>query len=138
LVELIAVLVGAAGCMWVAVVFGSLQFNDLWPTPGLFFIEIVSLGLIALFSRLGDTRTTSRDYGAITWIVSGALLAFVLLGILSIGPFLIPSMFAFALAGACGDLRKGRNMPVHIRLAFVAAVAQAGLIAMFLILSSGR
>lgn len=134
-VEWVAVFVGAAGSVWVAVVFGSQQFNNLWPTPGLYLLEIVILGLIALFSRLVDTGAVSFDYGAITWVVSGALLAFVILGGFSIGPFIFPSMIAFALAAACGDLRQGRKIPVHIGYALVAAVAQAALIAILLILS---
>ncbi len=127
---------GAVVCIGVAIATASQQFGDLWPTPGLYLLEIILLALVALASRLLDTGLVKTDYGAITWMTGGVLLAFVILAGFSIGPYLFPSMLAFWLAAAAGDQRQRRPIPPHLALALVAAVFQAGLIGLLLLLSS--
>ncbi|HEX7975977.1 MAG TPA: hypothetical protein VF498_16330 [Anaerolineales bacterium] len=132
---------GAAVCLAVVDLFALQQLDELWPLPGLYFIEIVLLGLLGVTSRLGDTNPASAAlWGAIPWGVGGALLSFVILGGFSIGPFLIPAMLAFWLAGAIADLRQGRSIAGHLGLAVMAALFQGALIfaVLFLFLSPQR
>ena len=128
-------LFGAVVCVGVAIGFASQQSHDLWPAPGLYFLEIILLALLALFSRVADVGAVKRDYSLITWLAGGALLAFVILGGFSIGPFLLPAMLAFWLAATLGDLRQQRPIPAHLALTLVAAVFQAALIGILLLVS---
>lgn len=131
-------LFGAAGCVVVVIAFASQQFYDLWPTPGLYFMEIIFLALLALISKVVEIKPVKMDDSVISWVTGGALLAFVILAGFSMGPFLFPPMLSFWLAAAAGDMRQKRPILTHLALALVAAVFQAALIGIFLLLSSAR
>ncbi|HEX9012253.1 MAG TPA: hypothetical protein VF813_02010 [Anaerolineaceae bacterium] len=130
--------------MSVPVLFAPNQHGDLWPAPGIYFIEIVLAGLAGFASRVMDTGgavfplgSGRISPGAVTWAAAGMLLAFVVLGMFSIGPLLFPAMLAFGAAAALGDRRQGRALLPHLGLALAAALVQAGIIALVLVLGKG-
>ena len=129
-------LIGAVICVGVAIMAASMQFNDLWPTPGIYLLELILLGMLAMASRILDRGEPKTDYGTVTWAAGGILLAFVILAGFSIGPFLFPAMLAFWLAAAAGDLRQNRAILPHLGIALIAAVFQGGIIGLFLLLTS--
>ena len=129
-------LLGAAICVFVVIAFASQQFNDLWPAPGLYFLEIIILALLVLVSKVVAIKPVIMDYSVIPWSAGGALLAFVILAGFSMGPSLFPAMLSFWLAAAAGDMRQRRPVLPHLGLTLVAAVFQAGLIGMLLLFSS--
>jgi hypothetical protein len=133
-IEWVFIFLGTASCVLVVLVFAAQQPNDLWPAPGLYFIEIILLALAALISKFFDTQPEKRDYNIITWIAAGALLAFVILGGFSIGPYLFPAMISFGLAGAAADVRRERPIFPRLGLVLVAAVVQAAFIGIFLLI----
>jgi hypothetical protein len=133
--EWVFVLAGTVLCVWVALVFASYQSSNLWPVPGLYFLEIILVAVFSLTSRILDVGPVSIDYGLITWLAGGILLAFVILGGFSIGPSLFPAMLAFWLAAALGDVRQRRPMLAHLAWALVAALFQGALIGVILLIS---
>ncbi len=135
LLEWIFAGLGAAVCLAVIVLFASQQLDDLWPTPGLYFIEIGLLGLLGVASRWEDRNAAAAAWGAVPWGVGGMLLLFVILGFLSIGPFLLPAMLAFYLAGITADLRRRRGLSGHIGVAMSAVLLQGILIFAVLMLT---
>ncbi|HMT20220.1 MAG TPA: hypothetical protein PKE20_03070 [Promineifilum sp.] len=95
--EWVAALVGAANCVIVPLLFAQPGGRD-FPLPGLYFIEIVAVGvLVAIFVALRP-RLSPR-WNAIPWIAAGIILTFVILGGFSIGLYLIPAAIAFAVTG---------------------------------------
>jgi hypothetical protein len=72
-------------CVYVAVVFGWSQASDLFPLPFLYLLEIALLGVGATWISWSGRRS------AWLWPMSGILVSFVVLGGLSIGPYLIPA-----------------------------------------------
>lgn len=129
-------LLGATVCVGVAIAFASQQFNDLWPTPGLYFLEIIFLALLVLISKLVEDKPVKMEHSLVPWTAGGVLLAFVILAGFSMGPFLFPAMVSFWLAALAGDLRQRRPILPHLALALVAMVFQAALIGILLLLSS--
>jgi hypothetical protein len=136
LAELILSFLAAAICIAAGLVVASWQPGDFWPLPGAYMIEVAAVSLIGLLSRARDTSPSNVDWGAVTWAASGVLLAFVILGGFSIGPFLAPAMLALALAGLLGDLRQGRGPLPHAGLMLVAALLQSAL--MFVVIGLFR
>ncbi len=134
--EWVLALVGAVICVGVAILVVSLQPDNLWPAPGIYLLELILLGMLALASRAADRGGTRIDYGAIPWVTGGVLLAFVILAGFSIGPLLFPAMLAFWLAAIAGDLRQNRAILPHLGIALIAAVFQAGIIGLFPLLTS--
>jgi len=135
LLEWVLAYFGAAVCLAVVTLFANQQLDDLWPLPSLYFIEIALLGLLGVASRAGDTKPVGAAWGAVPWGVGGALLSFVILGGFSIGPFLVPAMLAFWLAGAAADLRQRRSLARHFGLAMISALLQGALMFAILLLS---
>ncbi len=133
--EWILVLFGAVICVGASIAFASQQSSDLWPTPGLYFLELIFLALLTLMSRVANIGFIKVESSAIDWVVGGVLLAFVILGAFTIGPFLFPAILAFWLAATIGDIRQKHPVFSHLALSLVAAVSQAALMGMFLLLS---
>lgn len=133
--EWIFVLLGAVICVGTSIVFASQQASELWPTPGLYFLELIFLVLLALMSRVANIGFIKVGSSTVDWVVGGVLLAFVILGAFTIGPFLFPAMLAFWLAATIGDIRLKHPVLSHLALSLVAAVSQAAIIGMFLLLS---
>jgi hypothetical protein len=133
-IEWVFALLGAAICVLVVLIFAAQQPDNLWPAPGLYFIEIIFLALATLISKFFESQSGNKDYNIITWIAAGALLAFVILSGFSIGPYLLPAMISFGLAGTAADLRRRRPIFPRLGLALVAAVVQVAFIGIFLLI----
>lgn len=131
--EKLLALVGTAVCVGVPFLFIPGQ-QPLYPLPGLYFLEIVGLGLVALVSLLFDHPPASQ-WAAVPYGAAGVLLAFVVLGAWTIGFFLAPACVAFSLAGVSADRRRGRPMIRHLAIFLIAAFAQAGLMAIMVVIN---
>jgi hypothetical protein len=120
---------GALGCIGTAILFGASissgpMRQQLWPLPGLYFLEFSLLSL-AGFLAVADNRSPQPSrWSALPWIAAGILVTFVVLGGFSIGPALVPGMLAFLLAGVLQDLRQRGDWPRHFMLFMLAAILQ--------------
>ena len=94
-------LLGAAVCVVVAIAFASQQFNDLWLTPGLYFLEIIFLALLVLISKVAEVKPVKMSNSVITWIAGGVLLAFVILCGIQHGAISAPSDVIFLAGSSC-------------------------------------
>lgn len=121
LFEWIAAVIGAITCAAVPLLFVTNQ-QPLFPLPGLYFIEIMLLGLLVL---VATAARPSRWGSTMPWIAAGILLAFVILGGFSIGPPLFPAMVAFVVVGVLADWQTGGKIALHLVLFLSAAVIQA-------------
>lgn len=122
--EWLASLVGAANCILVPAMFAQSQ-RPLFPFPGLYFLQIGLIGLGVLAFVAARPNVNPR-WLALPWVAAGLVLAFVVLGGFSIGPFLIPAFLAFVATGVLVDLQTGGPMGRHLGYLLLAAVAQAG------------
>jgi hypothetical protein len=118
----------AINCLGVALLFAGEQPGSFWPAPGIYLIEIAILGVFGLSSQSLNLPEKHPSGSAVPWLIAGALLAFVILGGFSIGPYLIPATVGFWVAGAISDHRHGRSVGNHIVLSFLAIVAQGTII----------
>jgi hypothetical protein len=129
--EWLAALVGAVNCIFVPLAFAQNQ-GRLFPLPGLYFVEIALLGVLVLVFVAARTGLEAR-WLALPWIAAGIVLAFVILGGFSIGPYLIPAFLAFVVTGVLVDIQTGRAMAKHLGILVVAAVAQGALMALLIL-----
>lgn len=120
----------------VAVISGAQQaafpgtpWQNLFPFPLLYLIEIIALSFLAILSSMPAETEGDRPgwMPALIWIAAGGLLAFVILGGFSIGFYLIPGMLAFVGAGILADRRQNLNIIGHVGVMFLTASIQAAL-----------
>ena len=108
-------LTGAFDCLAVAFLFSLNQsipgkpFANLWPIPGLYFIELIALAGLAIAFIVEQPKPTVFSSPRVPWVSAGIILAFVILGAWSIGPFLLPALLAFLLLGVLEDLSRSFN-----------------------------
>jgi hypothetical protein len=117
-------IVAAINCVIVPLLFA--QQRPLFPLPGLYFIEIISLGILGLTGLL-LVESRSPFWRAVPWIAAGVLLAFVILGGFSIGFFLIPATLAFLLTGYLLNRIEGGRLSKYIGLFLITTILQATL-----------
>ena len=122
--EWVAALVGAVNCILVPAAFAESQ-GSLFPFPGLYLVQIALVGVLVLAFVALRSRLPARG-SALPWLAAGTMLAFVVLGGFSIGPYLTPALLAFVVTGVLVDLQDGESMARHVGYLLVAAVAQAG------------
>jgi hypothetical protein len=131
IIEWAAAITGAVNCAAVPLLFAPTQ-PQLFPLPGLYLLEIALLGLAVLVATAARPASWAKP---VPWIAAGILLAFVILGGFSIGPFLIPALLLFVLAGLLADWQTGGVTGRHIGLFFIAAVVQAVLMGLLLMVA---
>ena len=97
----------------------------MWPLPALYLLEMLAASILGVW----DTWSSeTRQHGAIvTWVVTGILLAFVIIGAWSVGFLFIPVAGLLAGAAVLSDRRQGRSLVVHLGVGLGAALAQAAL-----------
>lgn len=126
--ERILAILAAVFCLSITLVFWiSLSgYQSMWPLPGLYFIEMVSLSVISAFLLIrGDPRGSS-----ITWGAAGVLSAFSILGAFSVGFFYVPVALMFAVLSMIWDVRNKQPVLPHLGIFFVAGIVQSVLMFM--------
>mgnify|MGYP003374854895 CR=1 FL=1 len=92
------------------------------------------VGVLVLAFVVARSRPKTR-WPALPWVAAGIMLAFVVLGGFSIGPFLIPAFLAFLVTGVLVDVQTGAALARHIGLLIVAAVIQGALMALAILIT---
>jgi hypothetical protein len=112
LMEWVFSILGAMNCIVIPIIFSYYQiqfpeggFSNIWPFPAIYFLEIISLGVITVIAVAKIKDKQNSVWSGVPWICSGILLAFVILGAWTIGFFLIPGMILFLLVGVIVDRR---------------------------------
>jgi asparagine N-glycosylation enzyme membrane subunit Stt3 len=100
-------------------------FQDIFPTPGVYFIEITLLGVACLVAVYKDHPDRKSLWNSVPWICAGITLAFVILGAWTIGFFLIPALIAFIIVGILMDRRKEGDSGLHFIYLISSGVAQS-------------
>lgn len=141
LIEILVGFFGAVTCIVVTISFTASELSlyaegvgRLFPIPGIYFLELASIGLTGFISTAFPSRDKSVLWNGMPWICAGILMAFVILGAWSIGFPLIPGMLAFLLAGILMDKRQKGDIALHFILFISAGLAQSTLVLILLFL----
>ena len=81
-------------------------YQNMWPLPGLYFIEMVTLSIISTFLFV---RSDPRDK-FITWVAAGVISAFSILGALSVGFFYLPVALIYTIISVTSDVRNKQKL----------------------------
>ena len=118
-------ILAAVVCLIITLVFwfSISPHQSMWPLPGFYFVEIVSLSFIStlIFVR-GDPRGR-----LMTWVAAGVISAFSFLGAASVGFFYLPVALLFGVISLTWDVRNKRNRPTGLGIFFIAGIAQSAL-----------
>ena len=109
-------LLAAVVCLIITVVFwlSLSSYQSMWPLPGLYFIEIVTLSVVSAFLFIrGDPRGQFLTWGA-----------FSILAAFSVGLFYLPVALLFAISSATSDVRNKKHVPAHLATFLKAGMAQ--------------
>jgi hypothetical protein len=128
--EWIAALIGAVNCILVSMLFARSAGAD-FPFPALYLIEIALVGVLVLMFVAARPGLKGRS-SALPWVAAGIMLAFVVLGGFSIGPFLIPAFLAFLVTGILVDWPPGGAMARRAGVLLVAVVVQAAIMGLMI------
>ena len=117
-----AVGVTGTGVSWQSqVLFGP--GTHPWPLPGLVLLEWALFGLAGLAVVAIDSEGRPKHWGLVTWGVIGGLVPLMVLGVFSIGVFVLPIVLSFSGAAILSDRRRGRSMRVNLALSIAVALA---------------
>lgn len=122
--EWLAALIGAGNCILVPMAFAGSQEN-LFPLPGLYFIQIALVGALVL-AFVALRPGLGVRWLALPWLAAGIILAFVVLGGFTIGFYLIPALIAFIAIGLLAVRQRG-SVAQHFGFMVAAAVGQGAI-----------
>jgi hypothetical protein len=120
--ERILAILAAVVCLIMTLVFWFTisPYQSMWPLPGLYFIEMVSLSFISTFIFvLGDPRGS-----LMAWVAAGVIIAFLFLGALSVGFFYLPFALMFSVISLTWDVRNKQNRPARLGIFLIAGIVQ--------------
>lgn len=123
--ERILAIMAAVVCLIITLVFwfSISPYQSMWPLPGLYFVEMVSLSFIStlIFVR-GDPRGS-----LMTWVAAGVISAFSFLGAASVGFFYLPVALIFSVISLIWDVRNKQQRLTHLGIFLIAGIAQSAL-----------
>lgn len=113
----------AAACLLITgAVWASVSaFQGMWPFPALYLIEVVVLSGIAAAAFLVGGRPGKY----VAWAAVGALAAFCVLGVWSVGLLYVPIAGLLAAILISYDLRDKQAVMRHVAVCLLAAAVQA-------------
>ena len=117
--ERILAILAVVVCLTITLVFwfSISPYQSMWPLPGLYFVEIVSLSFISTFIFVrGDPRGS-----LMTWVAAGVISAFSFLGALSVGCFYLPVALMFSVISLTWDVRR----PARLGIFLIAGIVQS-------------
>ena len=123
--ERILAILAAVVCLIITLVFwfSISPYESMWPLPGFYFVEIVSLSFISTFIYVrGDPRGS-----LMTWVAAGAISAFSLLGAASVGFFYLPVALMFSVISLIWDVRNKQQRLTHLGIFLIAGIVQSAL-----------
>jgi hypothetical protein len=123
--ERILAILAAVVCLAITLVFwfSISPYQGMWPLPGLYFVEMVSISFISTFIFVrGDPRGS-----LMTWIAAGVISAFSILGAASVGFFYLPVALMFSVISLTWDVRNKQPITDHLGVFLVAGIAQLAL-----------
>jgi hypothetical protein len=87
----------------------GLAQTGISPTTMLFFVVVAALAIGVALSAFEHTRSRERVWRVMLWVITGLLTLGVGIAILSIGPFLLPSvLLAIVTCVLAGFVRPAR------------------------------
>ena len=99
--------------------------QPMWPLPALYLLEMLAASFLGMWDIWSSE--TRRHSAIVTWVVTGILFAFVIIGAWSVGFLFIPVAGLLAISAVLSDRRLGRNLVLHLGVGLAAALAQAAL-----------
>jgi hypothetical protein len=94
--------------------------QSMWPLPALYLVEMLALSTVAAAATIYGVPTS----GIMLWIATGALLAFAMLAMFSIGLFYLPITGLFAVTAILSTWRSRSSALISVALAIGAATVQ--------------
>ena len=118
-------ILGAVVCLIITILlwWSVSDYQNMWPLPGLYFMEMAALGIISAFTFV---RGNPRDQ-IITWGSVGVISAFSILGALSVGFFYLPVALIFGVISVTSDVRNKQRILAHLGIFLIAGIAQVAL-----------
>jgi len=103
---------------------GAAHEQPLWPLPGVYFVELVSLALVCAALWIANHRLAEVS----VWIMVGVLAGFSWMARLSVGALYAPVALVFGAACLVLVMRTGGRLIGRVGISLLAALAEVGMI----------
>lgn len=128
----IGALIAAGGSLMILIDQAQVTGSPVWPLPGLVLMDWAMLGVLGFLGAYFGRIPSSAHWRKVSWLSAGALIPLVILGAFSIGPFVLVSLIFFLASTLLIAIHKERKWPEHLGLLMVGAVANLGLLLLFI------
>jgi hypothetical protein len=108
--------------------WASAPGESIWPLPGLVLLEWAAFGVIGFMGILLAENPHNLPWLGASWFVVGAFLPLVVLGALSIGPYVLLSLVALLIAALLTSWQLKASPLLHFRFLLIGTVANLGLL----------
>jgi hypothetical protein len=102
--------------------------ESIWPLPGLVLLEWAAFGMIGFMGILLAENPHTQPWLNASWFVLGAFLPLVILGALSIGPYVFLSLVALLIAALLTSWQLKVSLLPRIKFLLIGIVANFGLL----------
>jgi hypothetical protein len=102
--------------------------ESIWPLPGLVLLEWAALGVIGFMGILLAENPHNLPWFGASWFIIGAFLPLVILGALSIGPYVLLSLVALLIAAVLTSLQLKISPLPHLKFLLIGIITNFGLL----------
>jgi hypothetical protein len=114
----------------------TLPGSSIWPLPGLVLLEWAAFGVVGFMGILLAESPYNLSWFSASWFVIGAFLPLVVLGALSIGPFVLLSLVALLIAALLTSVQLKISLLPRLKFLLIGVVANLGLLAGVILLGN--
>jgi hypothetical protein len=112
--------------------------ESIWPLPGLVLLEWAAFGMVGFMGILLAENPHNLSWLGASWFVLGAFLPLVVLGALSIGPYVFLSLVALLIAALLTSWQLKASPLPRIKFLLIGIVANFGLLLGVILLAQSR
>ncbi len=139
IIEWILAAIGALICVIGAVlVWQSQPATPFGPMPILALMQMAIFGFVGLVGVSLDDGNRSQNWGYITWVICGSLLALAILGVWTIAPIVLSAVFAFVIAAILADSRRKRKILPDLGIFTISTVGNFVFLFLLIVIGSPR
>jgi hypothetical protein len=118
--------------------WASAPGESIWPLPGLVLLEWAALGVIGFMGILLAENPHDLAWFGGSWFVIGAFLPLMILGALSIGPFVFISLVTLLIAAVLTSVQLKISLLPRLKFLLIGIVANLGLLLGVILLVQSR
>jgi hypothetical protein len=136
IMSFLGMIVSVIGALSILAYQAQISSTPVWPLPGYVLLDWAIVGLIGFLAAFVSFIQYAGKWLSLAWLITGTLIPLIVLGLISIGPFVLIAFIFFVTATINITIRKREKWLLNMGLLLLGAAVNAGILTLIITLGS--